>query len=114
MKDLSYLTLMDIYGAALTAKQRDMMADYYERDYSLSEIADNYGVSRQAVHFAVKQAEESLKHFESLFGVCAFVGILNEKLSVVKRGLQNKDAAMARIAELEEFIRSKYGSVWQS
>ncbi len=96
---------MDIYGNMLTAKQRDILADYYERDFSLSEIADNAGISRQAVHFAVKQAEESLADYESKLGVYTFIKELNGKIRML--GGENSES----VADLEDFIRSKYGTV---
>ncbi len=109
MKDLHYLTLMDIYGNALTEKQRDMLADYYERDFSLSEIADNYGISRQAVHFAVKQAEDSLNGYEEKFGVCAFIAGLNIKMDMLKSALPS--GYENELNGITEYIRSNYGTV---
>lgn len=111
MKDLSYLSLADVYGKALTDKQRDMLADYYERDFSLSEIADNAGVSRQAVHFAVKQAQDSLTKWERDFGFLAFL----QGLQPLWAALKAKAGAQAseQIAETEEYIRRFYGTVWQ-
>lgn len=112
MKDMTYLALLDIYGKALTDKQRSVLTDYYERDFSLSEIASNTGISRQAVHFTIKQAEKSLRDYESYFGVRGFVTALCEKLNEIKsQGIENR--AAEKIAELEEFIRSNYGTVWQ-
>lgn len=111
MKDYTYLALMDIYGDALTEKQRDMLADYYERDYSLSEIADNFGVSRQAVHSAVKQSEESLSEFESKFKIRFFVSEIVKRLQDIKRDCNGCADAAKKVAELEEFIRSVYGTV---
>lgn len=109
MKDLSYLVLADIYGDALTQRQRDMLADYYERDYSLAEIADNYGVSRQAVHSAIKQAEESLRGYEEVLGIHEFVSGLYRRVADMKKNCADSES----IDELEDFIRSRYGSVWQ-
>ena len=106
MKDYTYLALMDIYGDALTEKQRDMLADYYERDYSLSEIADNFGVSRQAVH-----SEESLSEFESKFKIRFFVSEIAKRLQDIKRDCNGCADAAKKVAELEEFIRSVYGTV---
>lgn len=110
MKDLSYLALSDIYGEALTQKQRQMLADYYERDYSLSEIADNSGISRQAVHAAVRQAQDSLSDYESKFRVHAFVSELHRELA---KWEGESSAAKEKAEVLEALIRRFYGSVWQ-
>ena len=58
--------LYDYYGELLTEKQRAYFEASYFHDFSLSEIAFNYGVSRNAVHHQLKQVEEKLLHFESL------------------------------------------------
>lgn len=109
MKDLSFIALTDIYGYALTSKQRDMMTDYYVRDFSLSEIADNYEVSRQAVHFAIKNAEKSLLKYESRFGVKEFVSGLNARIAAVRT--ETTGAVAAKLDEIDEYIRSRYGTV---
>ena len=47
-KNLNVSILLDFYGAMLTEKQREAVEYYYNDDLSLSEIADNQGISRQA------------------------------------------------------------------
>lgn len=44
----------DLYASLLTEKQRLYFEDYYFMDYSLSEIADNYNVSRNAIYDLIK------------------------------------------------------------
>lgn len=57
--------LYDFYGQLLTAKQQEIWKLYHEDDYSLSEIAQAVGISRQGVHDAVKKAEKSLHEYET-------------------------------------------------
>ena len=64
--------LLQIYGAMLTEKQYGLLDDYYNNDLSLSEIAENYDITRQAVRDIIKKGENKL--FE-----------LEEKLSVMDR-----------------------------
>ena len=45
-KNLEISYLLDFYGDVLTDKQRDVMEQYYNDDFSLSEIADNFGITR--------------------------------------------------------------------
>lgn len=71
--DMSYL--LDFYGNVLTEKQRDMMQQYFNMDLSLSEIADNFNITRQGVRDAVKRGETVLTELEEQIG---FVGKYRE------------------------------------
>lgn len=61
--------LYDFYGQLLTAKQQEILKFYHEDNYSLSEIAEELGISRQGVHDAVKKAEKSLHEYERKLGL---------------------------------------------
>ena len=62
--------LLDYYGELLTRKQRLYCDLYCNQDYSLSEIAEETGISRQGVHDALLHAEAALLEFERILG-CA-------------------------------------------
>lgn len=111
MKDLTYLTLSDIYGDALTEKQRDILTDYYARDFSLSEIADNRGISRQGVRFSLKSAEENLAAYERKFGLYAFLSALLGQIDDAANSVPASGEAAQKLSEMRELIRSKYGTV---
>lgn len=64
-KNLEISVLLDFYGEMLTAKQRDFIDLYYNEDLSLSEIAENEGITRQGVRDAIKRAEAQLEDMES-------------------------------------------------
>lgn len=67
-KDLSFSVLLDYYGAALTDRQREIMTEYYNEDFSLAEIAENYGITRQGVRDAIKHGEAALLDLEARLG----------------------------------------------
>lgn len=67
-KNLEMSYLLDFYGNVLTEKQRDIMQQYYNLDLSLSEIADNFGITRQGVRDAVKRGENILSQLEQQVG----------------------------------------------
>lgn len=71
-KNLEIIMLLDFYGDMLTEKQRDFLGYYYNDDLSLSEIAENEGITRQGVRDSIKRAESQLLEME-------------EKLSFAKR-----------------------------
>ena len=63
--------LYDFYGKLLTNRQRDAMQLYHEENLTLAEIADEFGISRQGVHDALKNAEKSLNGYEEKLGLVA-------------------------------------------
>lgn len=58
------IILIDLYGPLLTEKQQNVLQWYYEDDLSLIEIADDMGVSKQAVYDLLKRAEKTLCDYE--------------------------------------------------
>lgn len=65
MEETLYTTnLYDYYGELLTEKQREYFEDYYFANLSLSEIADNNGISRNAIHKQIKDAVAKLNYYE--------------------------------------------------
>ena len=63
--------LLDYYGELLTQKQRLYCDLYYNQDYSLAEIAEQTGISRQGVHDSLLHAEAALDEFERILGCAA-------------------------------------------
>lgn len=64
-KNLLLPCLYDIYGPLLTERKRELLDYYYEEDYSLSEISELTGISRQGVRDSVKKSETELMELES-------------------------------------------------
>ena len=54
-KTVQISILLQIYGKLLTEKQYQMLDDYYNNDLSLSEIAENAQITRQAVRDNLKK-----------------------------------------------------------
>ncbi|MBB4823958.1 putative DNA-binding protein YlxM (UPF0122 family) [Sporosarcina luteola] len=78
--------LFDFYQSLLTDKQRLYMQLYYLDDLSLGEIAEEYGVSRQAVYDNVRRTESMLEDYE-------------EKLNLFSK-FQNRMDIIERLEEL--------------
>jgi len=84
-KNMEVPLLYDYYGDMLTDKQRDMIEQYYHQDLSLSEIAENAGISRQGVRDSVKRAELQLFEMESRLGLVAKMKSVNASLEAISR-----------------------------
>ena len=74
--------LLDIYGNLLTDKQREIASLYYEEDYSLAEIAQQAGVSRQSVYDTLQRVEKQLLSLEDRLGI-------RKKMANVEQAVQS-------------------------
>ena len=68
-KNLKLAYLLDFYGDVLDDHTRGVMKAYYDDDLSLSEIAEEMGISRQGVRDLIKKAEEELFFYEERLGL---------------------------------------------
>lgn len=62
--------LYDYYKELFTLKQQEYFEDYYYNNLSLSEIAQNNDISRNAVHNQLRIVENRLNEFEKILGLC--------------------------------------------
>lgn len=69
-KDTVYLTmLLDYYGELLTDKQREYFDLHYNQDYTLAEIGEMNGISRQGVWEIVRRAEAIMRDIDARTGL---------------------------------------------
>ena len=68
-KNLNIGYLLDFYGEVLSERKRNVLDMYYNEDFSLSEISEEIGISRQGVRDLIKKAEEELCFFEAKLGL---------------------------------------------
>ncbi|MGI6077526.1 MAG: YlxM family DNA-binding protein [Fastidiosipilaceae bacterium] len=57
--------MLDFYGELLTPRTAETMSLYYNDDFSLAEIADQFDVSRQSVHDTLKRGRRQLMEYET-------------------------------------------------
>ena len=57
--------LYDFYGELLTERQQQVYESDVLEDYSLSEVAEDLGISRQGVHDMIKRCNHTLEEYES-------------------------------------------------
>ena len=67
-KDLTLSFLLDQYGSVLGERHRVLLDYYYNQDLSLGEIAQELGVSRQAVNDNLTRTEVLLRRMEENIG----------------------------------------------
>lgn len=92
-KNLNISLLLDFYGDILRERQQNMLDMYYNEDCSLSEIAENFSISRQGVRSVLKKGETILIEME-------------EKLQLATRFLKMRNKSTEIASELE-LINSK-------
>ena len=68
MESLERILLFDYYGDLLTERQKICFDMHYNQDLSLSEIAQELSISRQAVHDTLTRTEQLLKNKEAKTG----------------------------------------------
>ena len=68
-KNLAIGYLLDFYGDILPERRRDILDLYYNDDLSLSEIAEQMGITRQAVRDSIKKTETELFFYEEKLGL---------------------------------------------
>ena len=56
--------LYDFYGELLTESQQQVYESVVLEDYSLSEVAEDLGISRQGVHDMVERCNKTLEGYE--------------------------------------------------
>ena len=77
-KRLRIAMLLDVYGKLLTEKQKLFIELHYEHDLSFGEIAQENGVTRQAVYDSVKHAKNILENYEKNLSLLEMRESLND------------------------------------
>lgn len=95
MKNQTYRMslLFDFYGDLLTERQKEFYDLYYNEDLSLSEIAENYGISRQGVRDVIVRAEAAMTEIE-------------DKTHIIRRFSQNRKEIAAIDAAADRLLKA--------
>ncbi len=89
---MKFPLLLDTYGVLLTGRKREILEYYYDDDYSLSEISELTGISRQGVRDSIKKSEEDIYEYES-------------KLKIVAKREESAKLCKSAITELTTIIQ---------
>jgi len=95
--------LFDFYGSLLTEKQQTYFDLYYNQDFSLGEIAEQEGISRQGVHDAINRAESILQQMEQTTGCVERMQDLRNTMDEIRTAaqdlLQHQDIQVRQTAQ---------------
>lgn len=92
-KIIEQALLYDFYGELLTEHQREIYEDYVYNNFSVSEIAQEEGISRQGVHDLIKRCNKILDDYE-------------KKLHLVEKFMMTKEK-VNRIHQLTKEYQEK-------
>lgn len=81
--------LRGVYGALLTEKQNEMLKLKYDEDLSYGEIAETFGVSRQAVLVSINKGKALLEEYEQKLCLIKRDGALREMLDEIGTAAKN-------------------------
>jgi len=90
MKNQAYrmALLFDFYGDTLTERQKEFYDLYYNEDLSLSEIAENYGISRQGVRDVIVRAESALTELEDKTGIIRRFHVMQDQIRSIQADVE--------------------------
>ena len=88
-KNVQISMLCQIYGKLLTDKQFELINDYYNNDLSLSEIAENNEITRQAVRDIIKKGEKKLFEYEKELKFMEKMLEQEKNIENIKQDLEN-------------------------
>ena len=108
---LEQALLYDFYGELLTEHQKEIYEQFVLEDLSLSEIAEQAGISRQGVHDLVKRCQKTLEGYEAklhlvekFLSVREKVNQIGETLTEYERDKKDPGEMAARIREISDMI----------
>ena len=100
--------LFDFYGDMLTERQREFYDLYHNEDLSLSEIAENYGISRQGVRDVIVRAEATLTELEDKTGIIRRFHVMQDQLKNVQRAVTDigqRNTQQYQDEEIENLVK---------
>ena len=110
-KFLEQALLYDFYGELLTAHQKEVYEQFVLEDLSLSEIAEQEGISRQGVHDLVKRCQKTLENYEAklhlverFLSIREQVGRMQEVLDEWERDKKAPEEVVKRIRQISDLI----------
>lgn len=106
-----YSILLEYYGGLLTERQRSCAQLYHDENFSLAEIAEEFGISRQAVHDSLKKAQSQLNGYEEklhlgerLLENEKIIGKIDEKIAELQQEHEDDPELFSGLQEIRDII----------
>ena len=114
-KNVQISILLEIYGTLLTKTQYEFLDDYYNSDLSLSEIAENRGLTRQAARDNIKKGENKLFEYEEKLGMMQKTMNQEKKISEILSEITKIQTGFTdeQIWQMLEHIKKELNCVMQ-
>ena len=107
MKEILEQTLLyDFYGELLTDHQKEIYEQFVLEDLSLSEIAEQAGISRQGVHDLGKRCQKTLEGYEAKLHLVEKFLAVKEKVAQIDKVLEEWEQEKEKPKEIIERLRS--------
>lgn len=104
MDKLAFMRLNDLYGKLLTPTQQEITNMYFNLDLTVSEIADEKGISRQGVSDCLSICKKELEGFEEKLNLAKFAEMSNDAKIWADGFLQKHPEYEAEIERLKAII----------
>ena len=99
MEQLLYLSaLFDFYGALLTEKQQECLKMHLFEDFSLSEIGEELGISRQAVYDNIHRSEKAMESYEEKLGLVARSRPCGRMPTALRSAISSRGSCLSLVA----------------
>ena len=96
--------LYDFYGELLTAHRKEIYEQFIVEDLSLSEIAQDAGISRQGVHDLIKRCNKTLEEYEEKLHLVEKFLSIKEKVHRIDMLLEEEQPQIHEIKKISEEI----------
>ncbi len=97
---LKQTLLYDFYGELLTAHRKEIYEQFIVEDLSLSEIAQDAGISRQGVHDLIKRCNKTLEEYEEKLHLVEKFLAIKEKVHQIDRLLEEEQPSLTEIKKI--------------
>ena len=90
-KKVEISIMLEIYGKLLTEKQYEYMNYYYNEDLSLSEIAENENITRQAVMRILQKSTKKLEEYEQKLQIMEKQKQIKKNVEILKTKIKQSE-----------------------